>query len=215
MQGGRYYDVKLEYFNGPQLGIMQLSWESPENRVSLFGLELYARPEIIPSKYLFSPPLPRQAPPALANATPPVRKTVPAAAGPAVVGKTDPPARKPAPERATAGMPIGTAGNVAEKKDEEAAKETLARSEPRREEAARAVARAEPTFEALEPGKAVVLEQVLFEQSQYRLLPSSYDQLDKLANTLRKYPHLTIQVAGHTDNVGDPRLNLALSEHRA
>jgi outer membrane protein OmpA-like peptidoglycan-associated protein len=84
-----------------------------------------------------------------------------------------------------------------------------------REEAARVVERAEATFEELEPGKAVVLEQVLFEQSQYRLLPSSYAQLDKLANTLLKYPHLTIQVAGHTDNVGDPRLNLALSEHRA
>jgi outer membrane protein OmpA-like peptidoglycan-associated protein len=104
---------------------------------------------------------------------------------------------------------------VAEKKDEEAARATVVRPEPRREAAARPVERAEATFEELEPGKAVVLEQVLFEQSQYRLLPSSYEQLDKLANTLLKYPHLTIQVAGHTDNVGDARLNLALSEHRA
>ncbi|HEX8531942.1 MAG TPA: PA14 domain-containing protein [Cytophagales bacterium] len=213
LQGGRYYNVKLEYFNGPQLGIMQLSWESPENRISLFGLELYAEPEIIPSKYLFSPPLPRQTPPALATATPPARKTVPAD-GPAVVRKTDPPARKPTPERATAGIPIGTSGNLTEKQDDDAGK-TIVRPEPRREETAPADARPEATFEELEPGKAVVLEQVLFEQSQYRLLPSSYNQLDKLANTLLKYPQLTIQVAGHTDNVGDPRLNLALSEHRA
>ncbi len=211
LQGGRYYDIKLEYFNGPQYGIMQLSWESPENRISLFGLELYATPEIIPSQYLFSPPLPRQTPPALANATPPAPKTVPAAAGPVVGRKTDPPARKPVPERATAGIPVGSSGNVAEKKGAEAAKQPVVP----REEAAPAVERAEATFEALEPGKAVVLEQVLFEQSQYRLLPSSYAQLDQLANTLLKYPQLTIQVAGHTDNVGDSRLNLALSENRA
>jgi hypothetical protein len=122
LQGGRYYDIKLEYFNGPQYGIMQLSWESPENRISLFGMELYATQEIVPSKYLFSPPLPRQTPPALAGTTPPTQKTEPAVSRPAVAQKSDPPVRKPAPERATAGIPIGTSGNVAEKKDEEAAK---------------------------------------------------------------------------------------------
>jgi outer membrane protein OmpA-like peptidoglycan-associated protein len=89
------------------------------------------------------------------------------------------------------------------------------RTETPREEAERDVAPETATFEELEPGKAVVLEGVRFEQSQYRLLPASYVQLDKLANTLLKYPHLTIEVAGHTDNVGDPRLNQALSEHRA
>jgi len=32
---------------------------------------------------------------------------------------------------------------------------------------------------------------------------------------LKKNPLWHIDVAGHTDNVGDPRLNLALSENRA
>jgi outer membrane protein OmpA-like peptidoglycan-associated protein len=84
-----------------------------------------------------------------------------------------------------------------------------------REEVKEEAPREETAFEELEPGKSVVLEQVLFEQSQYRLLPQSYGQLDKLANTLLKYPRLSIEVAGHTDNVGDPRLNQALSEQRA
>ncbi len=207
LQGGSYYDIKLEYFNGPQLGVMQLSWESPENRVSLFGLELYASPEIVPSKYLYSPPLPQR----------------PRTATPVVAKAKDTPVRKtPAPDRATAGMPIGLSGNKAEKKGDKAPQAAVVRAETppvaagKRAEAEKAAApRETATFEALEPGKAVVLEEVLFEQSQYRLLPSSYDQLDKLANTLQKYPRLSIEVAGHTDNVGDPRLNQALSEHRA
>jgi outer membrane protein OmpA-like peptidoglycan-associated protein len=214
LQGGRYYDIKLEYFNGPQLGIMQLSWESPENRISLFGLELYASPEIIPSKYLFSLSLPPPSKPALAKATPPARKTAPAQARPPVAKKIQTPARKPP---ATAGIPVSLSGNVAEKRGDREAEEAIVPSETPREETARTVAPkpAATTFEALEPGKAVVLEQVHFEQSQYRLLPQSYAQLDKLANTLLKYPQLTIEVAGHTDNVGDARLNQALSEHRA
>jgi outer membrane protein OmpA-like peptidoglycan-associated protein len=112
---------------------------------------------------------------------------------------------------------VGLSGNVAEKRGDREAEEAIVPSETPREETARTVAPkpAATTFEALEPGKAVVLEQVHFEQSQYRLLPQSYAQLDKLANTLLKYPQLTIEVAGHTDNVGDARLNQALSEHRA
>jgi outer membrane protein OmpA-like peptidoglycan-associated protein len=70
-------------------------------------------------------------------------------------------------------------------------------------------------FDRLEAGKPVVLDHVLFEQSKYVLLPESYAELDKLVNTLKKYPAMRILVAGHTENVGDPRLNQALSEHRA
>jgi outer membrane protein OmpA-like peptidoglycan-associated protein len=71
------------------------------------------------------------------------------------------------------------------------------------------------TFENVEVGKPVVLRHLLFERSQYVLLPGSYGELDKLANTLLKYPHWQVEIAGHTDNVGDARLNQALSENRA
>ncbi len=66
-----------------------------------------------------------------------------------------------------------------------------------------------------EKGKSLVLKHVTFEQSSYILLPASYPELDKLADFLQKNPTVNVEIAGHTDNVGDPRLNLALSENRA
>ncbi|MES2732964.1 MAG: OmpA family protein, partial [Bacteroidota bacterium] len=75
--------------------------------------------------------------------------------------------------------------------------------------------KSEETFEDWKVGESVILKNVLFEQSKYVLLTGSYEELDKLVNTLKKHPKLQIEVAGHTDNAGDPRLNQALSENRA
>ncbi len=71
------------------------------------------------------------------------------------------------------------------------------------------------TFGSVETGKTLVLENVFFEQSNYVLLPESFAELDKLVRTLRQNPAVRIDIAGHTDNVGDPRLNQSLSEYRA
>jgi peptidoglycan-binding protein ArfA len=47
------------------------------------------------------------------------------------------------------------------------------------------------------------------------LLPTSRPVLNSLARTLRTQPALRLEIAGHTDNVGDVALNLRLSEQRA
>ena len=70
-------------------------------------------------------------------------------------------------------------------------------------------------FEDLKVGQAITLDNVYFDQSAYVLRPESYVQLDKLATTMIRNPKLKVEIGGHTDNVGDPRLNLALSENRA
>ncbi|WP_018619057.1 OmpA family protein [Spirosoma luteum] len=70
-------------------------------------------------------------------------------------------------------------------------------------------------FANLKAGNAFVLRHVLFAQGDYTLLSESYTELDELVQALRANPSLHIEVAGHTDNVGDKRLNLALSENRA
>jgi len=63
-------------------------------------------------------------------------------------------------------------------------------------------------------GTTLRLDRVRFEQGQARLLPSSYPALDQLLALLKDTPGLTIELRGHTDNVGDPQKNLVLSEQR-
>ena len=74
---------------------------------------------------------------------------------------------------------------------------------------------ADSVFRDLAVNLSIRLDNVYFDQSSYVLRPESYPQLDKLAKTLATTPGLVIEIAGHTDNVGDRQLNQALSENRA
>jgi len=67
----------------------------------------------------------------------------------------------------------------------------------------------------LATGKTVVLDNVFFDQSSYLLRPESYAQLNQLVDLLKSKPAMKVEISGHTDNVGDARLNVALSENRA
>jgi outer membrane protein OmpA-like peptidoglycan-associated protein len=71
------------------------------------------------------------------------------------------------------------------------------------------------SFEKIEKGKAIVLNNVYFEQSSFIMQKESYPELDKVVLMMRANPQTKIEIGGHTDNVGDQRLNLALSENRA
>ncbi|CAA9323811.1 MAG: hypothetical protein AVDCRST_MAG56-7436 [uncultured Cytophagales bacterium] len=193
LKKGQYYDLKIEYFNYLGPGVIKLYWESPQTETEhFFGLITQRKRELVPSEFLSGPP----EKPAVKPAPPPVAKKdpKPSPAKPAVA-RREPVAPKAvaAPAARTVVPPVTAAGNR---------KEPSAPREP-------------AVFERLEAGKPVVLDRVLFEQSKYVLLPGSYAELDKLVNTLKKYPAMRILVAGHTENVGDPRLNQALSEHRA
>jgi outer membrane protein OmpA-like peptidoglycan-associated protein len=71
------------------------------------------------------------------------------------------------------------------------------------------------SFEKIEKGKAIILNNVYFEQSSFIMKKESYPELDKVVSILKNNPVTRIEIGGHTDNVGDQRLNLALSENRA
>jgi len=71
------------------------------------------------------------------------------------------------------------------------------------------------TVQKIEKGKSFVLNNVYFEQGSFILQKESYPELDKVVTMLKQNPQTKIEIAGHTDNVGDPRLNKALSENRA
>lgn len=66
----------------------------------------------------------------------------------------------------------------------------------------------------LEPGKAVIMQNIHFAQSKYELLPESFPELDKIVDMLNQYPAMEIELAGHTDNQGDADKNVELSESR-
>ena len=76
------------------------------------------------------------------------------------------------------------------------------------------VAPVEPPI-TLTPGSTLILKKVLFVQGEYTLLPESFKALNELIMALKKYPAARIELAGHTDNAGDQRLNRYLSENRA
>jgi len=56
---------------------------------------------------------------------------------------------------------------------------------------------------------------VNFQTNSDRLLPGADRELRDAAATLRKYPDLRVEVAGHTDSVGNADYNQGLSERRA
>lgn len=56
---------------------------------------------------------------------------------------------------------------------------------------------------------------VMFQQSKSIMLPESYAELDNLTAFLKRYPKLTLTIEGHTDVIGDQKMNKTLSEERA
>ncbi|MCY7351668.1 MAG: OmpA family protein [Cytophagaceae bacterium] len=63
--------------------------------------------------------------------------------------------------------------------------------------------------------RTVNLDNVYFDQSSPDIRPDSHAQLDELAEWLKGQPEFKVEIAGHTDRLGDPRLNVFLSENRA
>lgn len=61
----------------------------------------------------------------------------------------------------------------------------------------------------------IKLPGVNFETNSDRLLPGADDVLRDAAATLKKYPELVVEVAGHTDSQGAADYNQGLSERRA
>ena len=63
--------------------------------------------------------------------------------------------------------------------------------------------------------RATFKGETFFDTNSYAIKPGGYNELARVARVLNKYPHTTIQVAGHTDSRGDADYNQRLSEQRA
>lgn len=64
-------------------------------------------------------------------------------------------------------------------------------------------------------GQTIILENILFETAKSELLSESFPTLDSLFLLLANYPDMTIEITGHTDNIGSVETNNTLSQERA
>ena len=63
--------------------------------------------------------------------------------------------------------------------------------------------------------KPMILKNINFESKKVQLLPSSNNELNKLADYLNSNPSLKIEIIGYTDNTGKEIDNVTLSNLRA
>ncbi|MBC8155892.1 MAG: OmpA family protein [Bacteroidetes bacterium] len=208
LRAGQYYDLRVEYFNDMLEGVIDLLWHRPDDaNQQLVTLNKYGRPVVRPDGYrpVDAQYLYRTAPPAPKPVVAVAPKSKPKLITAAVVPKPKP-VSKPVSTSVAIAKPRPAVVVVAAPSVTPPPAATL--TAPEKKPVAE-------TFGALETGKSLVLENVFFEQSKPVLLPESYAELDKLVRTLQQNPAMRIEIAGHTDNVGDPRLNQSLSEYRA
>ena len=71
------------------------------------------------------------------------------------------------------------------------------------------------TLAPLAEGRPLVLEGVHFELNRAELTPESRTILDRVAESLKAWPDLRVEIAGHTDSTGRVPHNLDLSRRRA
>ena len=64
-------------------------------------------------------------------------------------------------------------------------------------------------------GKEVVLNNVVFASNSSKIDSSSFEQLNELILYLLKNPDISLEIQGHTDNIGNNNDNLILSTQRA
>ncbi len=67
----------------------------------------------------------------------------------------------------------------------------------------------------IEKGAKVVLNNIFFDTGKATLSAQSKVELEKAVDLMKTNPTMTIEVGGHTDNVGDDALNMKLSHDRA
>jgi peptidoglycan-binding protein ArfA len=74
---------------------------------------------------------------------------------------------------------------------------------------------AKDEFADLLKKRKLTLNHISFEKGSAKLKSESFIELDKLVETLKANPTIRIELAGHTDNVGDASANIRLSKLRA
>ncbi len=64
-------------------------------------------------------------------------------------------------------------------------------------------------------GAEIVLKNIFFDTKDFHIKLASTGELDNIVSLLNDNPNVKIEIGGHTDNIGQPKDNLALSDNRA
>lgn len=67
----------------------------------------------------------------------------------------------------------------------------------------------------ISPPTLITLDNVFFDTGKSTLKPESFKELDELVKYMMQHKSESIEIAGHTDNIGDAMSNKKLSEDRA
>lgn len=70
-------------------------------------------------------------------------------------------------------------------------------------------------MDKIKVGGEVTMHNIFFDTNKYELLPASMVELNLLTELLKNNENVAIEIQGHTDNVGDEKMNQKLSENRA
>jgi outer membrane protein OmpA-like peptidoglycan-associated protein len=70
-------------------------------------------------------------------------------------------------------------------------------------------------LEKIEVGTKVVLNNIFFDNGKASLRMESNLEIEKLVSLMKRYPFISVEVDGHTDNKGNEAANLLLSQNRA
>lgn len=198
LTAGRYYPIRVEYYQSGRDSRATLEWQLPETSNDLAP---------IPASYLYTS-LPTTAKPIPdEEEVTPAAPVVVVAATPPVLAKPSPaPAAAPVkPPKPAVARPVRVAPKPARQLPPTPASATDTSTQ----------VAALPDASKFSKGAAVTLPNLYFTQSTATLLPISRPTLNALARLLREQPAMQLEIAGHTDNVGDATLNLRLSEQRA
>lgn len=208
LKAGEFYKLKIEYFNDPAHGIMQLKWEMPEEEISsffgLFASTYKHSRETIPKQYLYKNHMKKM----LGEKLGILNKE-------SVHPTADRAEQQSTPEKELVSRNISSKQPAQNKETEYQGIQKRESQEDLLNMEAEQMELEEDTFDNLKPGEEVPLNNLLFEQGKYILVEGSSSDLDKLVRTFNRYPHLKIRIEGHTDNVGNPKLNQSLSCFRA
>jgi len=66
----------------------------------------------------------------------------------------------------------------------------------------------------IKAGEQIRLNNTMFSQSSAEIIPSSFSELDRIVTAMNTHPTMEILLEGHTDNQGEVRENVKLSEDR-